>query len=599
LLAAPPTPRVLVRDALRRLVTGGEWPFRSWTVLQNRLLDEVGGDLRPLVALLVRAGEAGLVEQLPATPAAWASVRGALVLSLTNGAFLQPEMARWAVECWAFAVGAAREEELTVAADPRVAEARAAADRAAAVAAAAALAARPVARDPRRGDTSPGAIPPVAGGTGRAPTPRPAVVPARPTPVASGPVPPPGAVAPPQGRATASPPVMAPGAPPAPPPIAVTFAPRPPRPRSGVLPEGLNNPVARASLAGIAAFVGYVVYSAAGMRAARATEVDVPAAAAVPVPPNGSGPARASFAADPGVAPGIPGVTSHGLPQTAADSARMIRVVPARRPTLPLEDLAPAARGADGPAVAVSTGPAVTPAVAPAVAPRAPAPAVSAAPLAPARPDGYDRLRLRDGRVMRGRVELVRVAAVVFRDAETGLRYEYPKGDVDAVVTEFGSVVRFSPPVSSAPTPAARAAERAEAALVRRGVGGRYRVRYSLVSVTGSPECRRGWDEAPPPAWARVDHAAGADTLAVVFEGGASFASVIDGEAQFASTFVIVPDQAYTGSALTTRLNGRFTPAGFDAAVNLVGYRRVRAGRDVACHTVLRAEGERAAPAAR
>jgi hypothetical protein len=225
----------------------------------------------------------------------------------------------------------------------------------------------------------------------------------------------------------------------------------------------------------------------------------------------------------------------------------MIQVVPRAGPTLPLEQLPAAPRpGGRRPG---SPFPRAEPAAARRVAPAAPPPAVPAAPArAGPRPDGYDRLRLRDGRVMRGRVELVRVAAVVFRDAETGLRYEYPKGDVDAVVTEFGSVVRFSPPVSSAPTPAARAAERAEAALVRRGVGGRYRVRYSLVSVTGSPECRRGWDEAPPPAWARVDHAAGADTLAVVFEGGASFASVIDGEAQFASTFVIVPDQAYTGA---------------------------------------------------
>jgi hypothetical protein len=185
----------------------------------------------------------------------------------------------------------------------------------------------------------------------------------------------------------------------------------------------------------------------------------------------------------------------------------------------------------------------------------------------------------------------VRVAAVVFRDADTGLRFEYPKADVDAVVTEFGSVVRFSPPIAAPAVPGGRLAARAEAGLVYRGVAGRYLVRYTMVSVTGSPECRRGWDAAPPAAWAQVDHAPGADTLAIRFDGGGSFASVIDAEAQFASTFVIVPDQAYTGSALTTRLNGRFTPDGFDAAVNLVGYRRVRDGRDVACHTVLRAEG--------
>jgi hypothetical protein len=289
----------------------------------------------------------------------------------------------------------------------------------------------------------------------------------------------------------------------------------------------------------------------------------------------------------------------------------MIRVVPARRPTLSLEQLpptpapetvsatsAPSAGGTLGvarPAFAVAT-PAAAP-VAPPVANPPARPAVTAT--APA--DGFDRLRLRDGRVLRGRVELVRVSALVFRDAESGLRYEHPKADVEAIVTEFGSVVRFSPAIAppAAPGPAERRAERPGGTLVRRGLGGRYRVRYTLVSVTGSAECRRGWDAAPPAAWARVDHAPGADTLGIAFEGGATFASVVDADAQFASTFVIVPDQAYTGSALTTRLNGRFTPAGFDAAVNLVGYRRVRAGRDVACHTVLRAEAERAAPAER
>jgi hypothetical protein len=121
LLSGAPPPRVRVRDALRELVGSGEWPFPSWTVLQNRVLDEVGSDLRPLVALLVRAGEAGLLEQMPASRAGWPAVRGALMVSLTAHTFLQPEMARWAVECWGYALGVATEADLTVAADPRVA----------------------------------------------------------------------------------------------------------------------------------------------------------------------------------------------------------------------------------------------------------------------------------------------------------------------------------------------------------------------------------------------------------------------------------------------------------------------------------------------
>lgn len=571
---ALPTARVLVRDALRRLVTGASWPFPTWTVLQNRLLDEVGGDLRPLVALLVRAGEAGLVDQLPTSRAAWPQVRGALVLSLTHGAFLQPEMARWAVECWAYAMGVVDAGELTVAADGPPAPGRGATPTP--------LAAQtPV---PAR-STTPAAAParvpaqgPSQGPAGIARTPVPRPGPAMVTPAMVTP-------------AVVTPAVMAPA--PFTPPVHVAggsrVAPVTRPARRGLWPDGLDNVVARTSLAGIAAFVGYVVYSAAGMRPARATELG-----------GGAAPAAApSVAGEPGdavpgslVAFGIPGVTSRGLPQGHADSARMIHVVPARRPTLPLEQLPvpPAApRGA-------ATAPPVRGAAIPS-APSLPARLVPAATAVPPqiespRADGFDRLRLHDGRVLRGRVELVRVAAVVFRDAETGLRYEYPKRDVDLVVTEFGSVVRFSPGPAAAATPAV-ARPGVGATLVRRGVGGRYRVRYAVASVNGSPECRRGWSSPPPEAWARVDHAPGADTLAVTFDGGATFASVIDDEAQFASTFVIVPDQAYTGTALTTRLNGRFVPGGFEAAVNLVGYRRVNAGRDVACHTVLRAVGRR------
>jgi hypothetical protein len=594
-----PTPRVRVRDALRRLVASPDWARASWTVRQNRLLDEVGSDLRPLVALLVRAGEGGVVDGLPASPAGWPAARGSLVVALTAHSFLLPEMARWAVECWGFAAGVAPEESLTVAADARVAAwreaerraelaraaaARASAERAAAervaaerVAAEQAAAARDAARRAaadRPGGPAPArAVTASLAGTG--------------------------------GPAAAS--HRAATAPPAAPP-AGRAAPRPalggaPARRRGRMPEGLDNPVAHVSLAGIAVFVGYVLYGAVRLPTARATEVPRAWEAGARLPSG------AALAGAPNVAaasPGIPGVTTNGLPQTPEDSARMIRVIPARRPTFALEQ-APAPGSAAVPTPPVAVVPPVAPA-GPAGGARAalaavPAPEPAAAPTrvtVPAAPDGYDRLRLRDGRLVRGRVELVRVSAVVFRDADSGLRYEYPKSDVDAVITEFGSVVRFSPAerpsaVASGPSGAtgagAGAAERAAARVVRRGVGGRYEVTFSVVSVNGSPECQRGWQTPPRPDWARVAHVPGADTLAIAFEGGATFASVIDGEGQFASTFVIVPDQAYSGQALTTRLNGRFAEGGFDAAVNLVGYRRVSAGRDVSCHTVLRAVG--------
>jgi hypothetical protein len=186
----------------------------------------------------------------------------------------------------------------------------------------------------------------------------------------------------------------------------------------------------------------------------------------------------------------------------------MIRVVPARRPTFALEQAALVGASVAAAPVAVPPAAPAGPASASAMTalraagppPTGPLPAAAVAPrvTVPSNPDGYDRLRLRDGRLVRGRVELVRVSAVVFRDADTGLRYEYPKADVDAVVTEFGSVVRFSPedrPGAGAPgavASGAGAAERAAARLVRRGVGGRYQVTFSVVSVNGSPSASAG-----------------------------------------------------------------------------------------------------------
>lgn len=593
---AAPSPRVRVRNALRDLAIGGEWPFPNWIVLQNRVLDEVGSDLRPLVALLVRAGEAGVLEQMPGSRATWPAARGALVLSLTAHSFLQPEMARWAVECWGYALGIVAESDLTVAADPWVAVAL------------------PARADDGVPTQTPPAASPAAGAAPLGGATLGAVAPRSPVPVAvaaphaarrmptagpaAGPAPARGSSAPsPVGRPTAVP--------------SSSASARSRRP--GILPEGLNNPIAGTSLAGLVAFAGYVLVSAMRLPNARATAGSRTSSAEPgweaergAVPRATPGPALPAPAA-----PGIPGITTNGLPQTPDDSARMVAVVPARRPTDALERVPRADVGPPASDAAVDAAVPVPPLAGtlgqspPAAGPAAlvrrsltpvPLAVPTTTPSAPTIPDGFDRLRLRDGRMVRGRVELVRVSAVVFRDADTGLRYEYPKTEIDAVVTEFGSTVRFSPPEpTGAPNASgaarASAAERAAAFLVRRGVGGRYEVHFTVASINGSPECQRGWRTPPRTDWARVAHVPGADTLSITFEGGATFASVIDPQAQFASTFVIVPDQAYSGSALTTRLSGQFTPGGFDAAVNLVGYRRVREGRDVACHTVLRAVG--------
>jgi hypothetical protein len=260
-----PTPRVRVRDALRRLIATPDWPDASWTVRQNRLLDEVGSDLRPLVALLVRAGEGGVADGLPATPAAWPAARGSLIVALTAHSFLLPEMARWAVECWGYATGLAVEEELTVAADARVAEWRAAARQAALAREAAERAAGERAaaaeREVARRAATPAAVPPA-----RCPLRRPAAPvapPSAPRSVSAGlPGAPSGA---PFGAPVGTARVGGPAA----------WAPRtaPARRRRGRLPEGLDNPVAQVSLAGIAVFVGYVLHGAARLPMARASEV--------------------------------------------------------------------------------------------------------------------------------------------------------------------------------------------------------------------------------------------------------------------------------------------------------------------------------------
>jgi hypothetical protein len=83
----------------------------------------------------------------------------------------------------------------------------------------------------------------------------------------------------------------------------------------------------------------------------------------------------------------------------------------------------------------------------------------------------------------------------------------------------------------------------------------------------------------------------GADPLAIAFERGDVFPSNVDQDGYFASTFRIVPDQARTMTALTTRLTGRFLPKGeLQVTVNIVFYRRLRAG-EVTCNVTVKAEG--------
>ena len=264
--------------------------------------------------------------------------------------------------------------------------------------------------------------------------------------------------------------------------------------------------------------------------------------------------------------PGVPSIT-RGLLSTGADSARMVFVQPARR------------AAGDGRRMASPTT---------------------------TTPITFDELHFVNGDIVRGRVEVVRAGTVIFRDMRTGLRHEYNKDDVAEVITEFGTVVRFraeaaTTPNSAAGKVAAKAAKGAAAppapkgrGVRVKGVAGRYRIRYAAASAVGSSECTQVWTRAPNAEdIAVVTHIPGADTLAVAFQGGDVFPSNVDPDGYFASTFRIVPDQARTMTALTTRLNGHFTDKGaLDLTVNIVFYRRLRAG-EITCNVTVKASGQR------
>jgi hypothetical protein len=236
------------------------------------------------------------------------------------------------------------------------------------------------------------------------------------------------------------------------------------------------------------------------------------------------------------------------------------------------------------PAAPAPTAPATS---APAAAGARPTRAVEADAIAgrgAAATPGLDQLRLRSGRRITGRVEVIRASSVVFRDAETGLRYEFAKNDIDEIITEFGSAVRFR----SASSVASGSDRRVES------VAGRYAVTYEAARVNGSPACRDLWRGPSGRDAAVVRHRAGDDTLTVAFDGGDQFPSVLDADGFFSSTFRIMPGQEQLATALTTRLTGRFGNDGSLALqVNVIGYRRVQGTRGVACHIIVDATGRR------
>lgn len=633
-----------MRDALRALVEEHpeRWDKPSLFVLRNRLLDRTGSDARPLAEFLIEALRRGWRDRLPATSleaARFDTMVAPFVLQWSRERFVQPDMARWALESWAYALRVIDESQLRIAPPPKRESMSAMAARlnagAATAGAQAAQAARAVA-------ASMAAAPAPASNSVAAGRARPAATGAR------GPQAPAGSrIAP---RSTAA--------------LPQRFnAPYTPRTRAAsgrsvptwipkalfgticVMAVALVGRVAVANVTGersgadaaaaatLAAGSDRITLAAptppgrgitgapanspsaamaAPMPSLQDTEAGGPlvsarnvpgepvggAIAMVPSPPTGSAgaPARpaaalpsaavpasartVSPALTGGVAimapenPGVPSIT-RGLLSTGADSARMVYVQPARR------------AAGDGRRMATPS---------------------SSTPIT------FDELHFVRGGVMQGRVDVVRAGTVIFRDMRTGLRHEYRKDDIDRIITEFGTVVRFrAEAAASAAGPAADAAARGRSAtsskaprtaaavaaspgngLRARGVAGRYRIRYAAATAVGSSECTQVWTRAPNAEdIAVVTHLPGADTLSVAFQGGDVFPSNVDPDGYFASTFRIVPDQARTMTALTTRLNGRFLQGGgVELTVNIVFYRRLRQG-ELTCNVTVKAAGQR------
>lgn len=520
-----------MREALYALVAQEPttWDRPSLTVLRNRLLDHTGSDARPLAELLLEAIRRGFRERIAEgtlATARWDALIAPFVMQWSTERFIQPDMARWAVECWGYAWGVIQPDQLRIAPPPKPEPVAVLAARLHGTAAAAgAQVAHRAGLNPsaavRRSTAAPKTLAPASRGPTRAPS----------------------ATAPrtaPPFRSARSAPVS---------------------PLNPWIARGLVGTIA---LMGMGVIVQTVLTTRQPDAAASRGMATAPGAAPVtPQPPASTASTLVPQNLTGGVtiiAPPNPGVTAitRAMLPTGADSARMVFVEPPRR-----------AAGESRRVNLPTTMSAAT----------------------------YDEVHLEDGSTMRGRVEIVRAGAVIFRDLRTGLRHELRKEDIDEIITEFGTPVRFRAARSGARSPRSRAvvAEATKNGVRARGVSGVYRVRYAAPVSIGSSECASVWTRAPDATdRAMVRHAAGADTLVLAFEQGDNFPSNVDPDGFFASTFRIVPDQARTSTALTTRLTGQFRTNGTLAlTVNIVFFRRMRGGADLACTVTVKAEGQR------
>lgn len=519
-----------VRTGLRRVLR--EWPdWREAPLvrLKNLLLDECGGDARPLITLVVRAAELGVPERLREwnrQGAPWSSVRGTIVVSLVSDAFLRPEMAAWVTDTWGDALFGSEalglgEEVVPDLAPPRPAVAA---------------------------TRSPGgrAVPP-GRPAGAASTVQRGHTPSR---IVTGTAVAPGGVSP---KATAS------GRP------STTSTPVP------LIPSAASY---RAVL-GVLALVIPLLLLNIIVRDRRSDPTSPPAEGSRATGDGAVGDAATNSTASdimrgraaPDSTAGISGsagsqtstlsqMSRAALPRAASDSSAMIFTPPPTR-----------ARGAVGAGAEILEN--------------------SVARLQNSK---ADRIELRNGRMITGRVEVVRASAIFFRDAESGLRYEIPKTDIKEITTEFGTKVRFNR--DGDPTNERRSP------LVTAGLAGTYILRYDVTDVRGSRECQKTQGASAQGDVMDIEHLPGADTLVLTVRNGSRWNAVVDKDGLFTSIPALQPDQALTSSVYTSRIAGRFTSTGFDAEVVLISYRRMRVGRDFVCQTTIRTVGERQAPTA-
>ena len=527
-------PRVRVREALRRLLREGApaWDDESLARFRNRLLDETGSDARPLAELLLEAVRRGIRQQLSdlaAEPARWDTVMSPFILRWSAERFVQPEMARWAVECWGLSFGVIRDDQVLIAPAARAAATTAAVPR--------------IATSERTTTPARSAISAVASAPRRGMPPTPIITPRSRSGASS--------VARPQSRSMAAP--ARPGAA-----QSITW-----------LPSLSTRMAYGIAWLAAASYVFFIVTIGLGMRKSRKAEEAAAAAAAAVSPVSKPAPSEVVNAASPPIgAPTKIATSISGVPSPRLDDAsRMLVVEPVRR--------------AEGAPVLPSATALTTPTPAPAT---------------------FDRIELVNGTRMSGRVDVIRAGAVVFRDGQTGLRHEFPKDSIEVIITEFGTSVRFraSTITSRADDGASRgssnpATRSSVSSVRRRGVGGRYLVRYDAATSVGSRECGSVWTRSPGATdQALATHVPDADTLLLAFVGGQNFPANVDADGNFASTSRIVPDQARTSTALVTRLTGRFTNEGtLSLTVSIVYFRRMRAGPDLACTVQVNASGLR------